>query len=184
MTVVVFGIKSSFEDKKINNHYPMECIEIGAVKVRDGKIVEEFQTFIKPTKVTELTPFCTKLTGIKFEDIEKAPSFGDAMIEFYKFFKDCYIYSCGEFDKKFLIKELKEKKPSFKEVSKLEKFFNYKTLASEIAGSHKNLKLYFGRITGERENDMVHMSNHLDITLNCSHRRALDDSKNLANVYI
>lgn len=184
MTVVIFDIEASCEDRKLNNHYPMECIEIGAVKIKDRKIVEEFQTFIKPSKVTQLTPFCTNLTGIKFEDLENAPSFGDAMLEFYKFFKDCCIYSCGEFDKKFLIRELEEKKPSYEENDKLEKCFNYKTLISEIAGSHKNLKPYFARITGKREGGMVYMSKQLNIALNGSHHRALDDSKNLANVYM
>lgn len=62
----------------------MEIIEIGAVLVeRDQlQIIDEFQTFIKPTKNPILTDFCKELTSITQKDIDSAPIFPIAIAEF------------------------------------------------------------------------------------------------------
>ena len=182
MTVVIFDIECSCEDKKLNQNYPMETIEIGAVKIKDGKVIEEFQTFVKPTKVTELTSFCTQLTGITFEDLKDAPSFEEAILAFYKFFDDSYIYSCGDFDKKFLSNELIEKDPKFEGVSK-ERNFN-KILRGSIVGLHRNLKPHFANITGRKPCGMSKMLSILGLPLEGNHHRALDDTRNLAKIYL
>lgn len=45
-----------------------EIIEIGALKVRDGKVIERFIEFIKPTK--PISTFITNITGITNEMVE------------------------------------------------------------------------------------------------------------------
>lgn len=55
-----------------------KIIEIGAVKVKEGKIQEEFCTFINPG--IKLPERITELTGIREKDIENAP-FIDKKIE-------------------------------------------------------------------------------------------------------
>lgn len=67
------------------NHIEDEIIEIGAVKIAEGKIVETFTTLIKPTK--EITERITQVTGIDNAMVENAPSIADVLPDFYKF---CY----------------------------------------------------------------------------------------------
>lgn len=58
----------------------METIEIGAVMV-DGQTYEvrsEFQTFVRPVRNPQLTPFCRKLTGISPDQVDQAPEFPQA----------------------------------------------------------------------------------------------------------
>ncbi|MEG2204400.1 MAG: exonuclease domain-containing protein, partial [Oscillospiraceae bacterium] len=58
-------------------------IEIGAVRLRGGVIVEEFDTFVDPLQRLSLE--IVKLTGITDEMLEGAPSEADALDAFYAF---------------------------------------------------------------------------------------------------
>ena len=57
--------------------------EIGAVRVRGGEIVEEFQTFVNPE--TSISIEITKLTGITDEMVADAPNEGEALKAFINF---------------------------------------------------------------------------------------------------
>ncbi len=57
--------------------------EIGGVIVRNGEVVEEFDTFVKPGK--PITPKITELTGITNEMVADAPSEKEALEAFLKF---------------------------------------------------------------------------------------------------
>ncbi len=54
--------------------------EIGGVIVRNGEVVEEFDTFVKPGK--PITPKITELTGITNEMVDNAPSEAEALKAF------------------------------------------------------------------------------------------------------
>lgn len=60
-----------------------EIIEIGACKIQDGKIIETFATFVKPTK--KIPKEITELTGITEEMVADAPTINYVMPDFYKF---------------------------------------------------------------------------------------------------
>lgn len=60
-----------------------KIIEIGAVKIRDGEIVESFSTFINPER--KLSDEVISLTGITDEMVANAPTYEQAMPDFYKF---------------------------------------------------------------------------------------------------
>ncbi|MBD5632059.1 MAG: hypothetical protein HDP34_02360, partial [Clostridia bacterium] len=60
-------------------------IEIGAFKVVDGEISESFSTFVNPGR--KLSDEIISLTGITEEMVAGAPSYEDAMPDFFKF---CY----------------------------------------------------------------------------------------------
>ena len=57
--------------------------EIGAVLVRNGQVVEEFDTFVRPPK--PITPKITELTGITNEMVADAPQEGEALQAFLDF---------------------------------------------------------------------------------------------------
>ena len=48
-----------------------EIIEIGAVKFRDRKRIEDFSSFVKPSQ--KLGNFVKTLTGIQQSDVDRAP---------------------------------------------------------------------------------------------------------------
>ena len=58
-------------------------IEIGAVRIKNGDILEEFDVFVDPEK--RLTPEITNLTGITDKMLEGALSENDALDQFYAF---------------------------------------------------------------------------------------------------
>jgi DNA polymerase III subunit alpha, Gram-positive type len=57
--------------------------EIGAVKVRDGKIVDEYSTFVNPEM--PIPEFVQKLTGITNETVKDAPLIAQVLPEFLEF---------------------------------------------------------------------------------------------------
>lgn len=60
-----------------------EIIEIGAIKVRGGKIVDTFQSLCKPED--ELDDYIIKLTGITNEMLEDAPRIDEIIADFISF---------------------------------------------------------------------------------------------------
>lgn len=63
-----------------------KIIEIGAVKVNDGKIVETFSELINPG--IPIPPFITELTGITDEMVQDAPGIVEVMSAFIEFAQD------------------------------------------------------------------------------------------------
>ncbi|MEX3984046.1 exonuclease domain-containing protein [Paraburkholderia sp. EG287A] len=60
--------------------YANEVIEVGwaLLEPRTGAVVQTEQFYVKPT-TSFVSDFCTELTGIRPEQVEYAPSFGDVM---------------------------------------------------------------------------------------------------------
>lgn len=64
-------------------------IEIGAVLLEDGKIVDTFETFVNPEQ--KIYGKTTELTGITNEMLVGKPPIGQVLPEFYKFIGDAVI---------------------------------------------------------------------------------------------
>ncbi|MBU0278402.1 PolC-type DNA polymerase III [Gemella sp. zg-1178] len=80
-TYVVFDVETtglSAERDKL--------IEIAAVKVRDGKEIDSFESYINPRR--NISEFITRLTSISNEDVKDAPFEEEVMTNFYKWLDD------------------------------------------------------------------------------------------------
>mgnify|MGYP004518643559 CR=1 FL=1 len=60
-----------------------EIIEIGALKVREGKVVDRFIEFVRPEK--KIPPMITELTGISEDMVKEAGDCQDVLPDFLKF---------------------------------------------------------------------------------------------------
>lgn len=99
-TIVVFDIETTGLDSEND-----QIIELGAVKIENGNIMEKFSTFVKPTK--KIPYEVVNLTGITQEMVEDAPPVELVIKEFYDFTRGCTL--CGHniinFDLKFIKRE-------------------------------------------------------------------------------
>lgn len=99
-TIVVFDIETTGLDPNTD-----QIIELGAVKIENGNIVQKFSTFVKPTK--KIPYEVVQLTGISEDMVEDAPPIDLVIKDFYDFSRDCVL--CGHnmigFDIKFIRRE-------------------------------------------------------------------------------
>ena len=76
-------------------------IEVGAVKIKDGRIMERFSTFVAcPVRLSEKI---IELTGITDDMLVGAPPVGEVIADFYKFCDGCILVGHNvQFDCKFV----------------------------------------------------------------------------------
>jgi DNA polymerase III subunit epsilon len=81
-------------------------IEIGLLKVTDGKLVKEYRTLLNPRMY--LDPFIESMTGIHPDDLEKAPYFEDIADELSYLLEDSiFVAHNARFDYGFIRSEFK-----------------------------------------------------------------------------
>ncbi len=82
-------------------------IEIGAVRMRDGREVDRFQTFVDPGQPLEKRT--TDLTGITDDMLRGAPAISEALPQFLKFVGDSILVAHNaDFDTTFIQRACKE----------------------------------------------------------------------------
>ena len=145
-----------------------EVIEVGAIKVRNNQIIEKFNTFVRPS--CDIPQLITNLTGITFEDVEKAPDVEDVKKRLKDFIGSYPLIAHNvSFDRAFLEKLLGEKlENEFFDTLELSRFFFpsltshslqnlVKTLTIEKDEAHRALSdammmyLLFQQIVGKLE---------------------------------
>ncbi|SES78225.1 PolC-type DNA polymerase III [Anaerobranca gottschalkii] len=95
-TYVVFDFETTGLDNKIE-----EIIEIGAVKVKNGEIIGQFSSLIKPKK--EIPEKITQITGIRNSDVQQAPNIEEILPQFMEFCNDAILVAHNaNFDYGFL----------------------------------------------------------------------------------
>ena len=100
--LVVFDIETTGLSKDL-----CEIIEIGAVRVADGKVLDRFQSFAKPK--SPIPYDITKLTGITQSMVEDAPDIETVIRDFWAFAGDtCLVAHNAEFDTGFVFKKSRE----------------------------------------------------------------------------
>ncbi len=157
-------------DKSISSK-KMEIIEIGAVMLNSTtlEVESEYQTFVKPILYPQLTDFCKSLTSITQEDVDNAPLFPDALKDFQSWFYPfgSYLFcSWGDYDKN-----------QFKLDCKL---YN---IGYPFASEHLNLKKEYTVVTNSAKKwGMVQVLEQLDLKLEGTHHRGIDDARNIARI--
>jgi DNA polymerase III epsilon subunit family exonuclease len=81
---VVFDLETTGLDQTKD-----EIVEIGAVKMKNGLIVESFETLIKPQ--IPMPTEATKVNHIVDSMLENAPAFSEVIADFYKFCHECVL---------------------------------------------------------------------------------------------
>ena len=67
-----------------------QVIEIGAIMVQNGKVIDSYETFVECAYLPE---YITKITGIEPEDLIGAPTRKEALIGSKTLYGRCHI--CG-----------------------------------------------------------------------------------------
>jgi len=81
----------------INKH---QIIEIAALKIKNNKIKDSFESLVKCNEINE---HITQITGIKTEDTKNAPKLKDVLYEFKLFLSNCvFVAHDVKFDYKFI----------------------------------------------------------------------------------
>ena len=149
----------------------MEIIEIGAVmqSSRTFEIESEFQTFVRPVRHSELTEFCTELTGIVQKDVEEAQHFPEALqaLEQWKTpFDDAFFCSWGAYDKSQFIQDCE-----------------FHQIDYPFTTGHLNLKAEFANTIGRKKGaGITDALRFLGLEFVGSHHRGLDDARNIARI--
>lgn len=139
-----------------------DVIEIGAVKLVNGKIVDRFTSFIKPNGT--LSAEITNLTGITDKMLSDAPTIQEVLPEFIKFIGDgVFVAHNAQFDSGFIRRECRKLGINF-----YNKILDTLTLAQIIYSDLKNHRL-----------DTV--AKKLNINMG-SHHRAVDDANTCAAI--
>ncbi len=95
-TFVVFDIETTGISQRMS-----EIIEIGAVRVEQGRVVGEFNTFARPKLPVPYE--ITRLTGISQDMVERAPEIEEAIEAFWAFAgEDCLVAHNASFDTGFV----------------------------------------------------------------------------------
>lgn len=99
-TIVVFDIETTGLDPTTD-----QIIELGAVKIENGNIVERFSTFVKPT--VRLSYEVSNLTHITDDMLQDAPPIELVIKDFYDFTRGCVLsgHNIIGFDIKFIRRE-------------------------------------------------------------------------------
>lgn len=85
-----------------------EVVEISAVKVMDGKVVDEFTTLVNPG--CPIPERASEINGIYDDMVKDAPSFDKALGDFLEFIGDMILvgHNIHTFDMKFICRDAKK----------------------------------------------------------------------------
>lgn len=168
---LIVDLEATCCERQTIKRHEMEIIEIGAVMVKreDLSSIDSFQTFIKPVRHPVLTEFCKQLTTIAQEQVDRAPSYADAIAAFNAWksaYPNALFCSWGDYDRK-----------QFEQDSRFHK------LPYPFASEHLNLKVLF--TDTQKLPKRYGMNGALElagIPLEGTHHRGIDDARNMTRL--
>ncbi len=156
-----------FDFETTGLHYEQgdRIIEIGAVKIENGKITEKFMTYVDPEK--HIPAESSAISGIVDEDVKGAPKDYEALQDFYKFTRGSILtgYNIINFDMVFLTGQGKNCRWNFD---------------NEVDDVYKLAQKY---VHGVRNYKLGTIAEKLGVTLDNAHR-AVFDALATAEVFI
>lgn len=146
----------------------MEIIEIGAVRIVDGKVTDEFQSMVKPVLHPVLSDFCKELTTISQGEVDGAAWFAEVYPSFMRWIgpKPFVFASWGRYD----IKQLKL------DVARHQLPWN------GGLDRHINIKHAFAAFRQVKPCGMEKALSLAKLPLEGTHHRGLDDARNIARI--
>ena len=167
------------DDTSKNKGTVQEIIEfpVLAIDVKKLEVAYKFHHYIKPTENPILSKFCTELTGIEQNTVDKGILLTEALSKLDDFMKETNIIksnfiiaTCGDQDlKQCLREEAKYKKITLPDY--LKKWINIKFCFNQYA---KN----------DIKQGMVGMLNYLGLQLEGRHHSGIDDCHNISRIAI
>lgn len=167
---LVIDLEATCDDGGGVPRQQMEIIEIGAVLVDAETFTPkaEFQSFVRPVRHPRLTPFCQKLTSITQEDVDGAPGFVAALRALTEFMahQRPLFSSWGNYDKGQFGLDAK-----------------FHGVKLPFGKGHLNVKEAFSRAIGTSKRfGMATALRKLQIPLEGTHHRGIDDARNIAKI--
>ncbi len=145
---------------------PCRITEIGAYRVKNGQVAEEFQTLVNPE--TAIPPFITQLTGISDQMVKNAPKFGEIAAKFLDFIGDSVLVAHNaHFDMRFLNHEIGRV------------YENYRVGNPSLCTVKMSRRLN-PHVENHRLNTLA---NYYSVAL-VNHHRASDDARATAHIFI
>jgi 3'-5' exoribonuclease 1 len=148
----------------------MEIIEIGAALLDSstGPVSSEFAAFVKPVASPELSDFCTQLTSIRQEDVDGADYFWTVFPQFVAWIGDVPFRLCswGAYDLNQFRKDCER----------------HRMPLPATFENHINLKKEFSRLKGVKPMGMKGALAMMNIPLEGTHHRGIDDARNIAKL--
>lgn len=150
----------------------LEIIEIRGVflDIEHRKIVEEYQTFVKPVLFPKLSTFCKELTTITQQEVDQGCSLLDAVLQLQKLTMEHEALFCswGFYDRN----QFQESAQRF-------------GVPYPFGEKHLNLKLAHQQFYGyQRKMGMKAALNFHRIPLSGTHHRGIDDARNITKIVI
>ncbi len=160
-TYVVYDIETTGLSSNFD-----EIIEIGACKVKNGIIIDEFSSFVKPT--VNISAFTTELTSITQDDVRNADSIEVVLPKFKQFFDGCILVAHNAtFDNSHIYANLKK--------------LNMYEGPIPTIDTLQLFRLKYGK--GQKKFGLDAMVKYFDITL-VQHHRAVHDAKATALCFV
>ncbi|MBP3362092.1 MAG: PolC-type DNA polymerase III [Clostridia bacterium] len=158
-TFVVFDLETTGLNKNSDG-----ITEIGAVKIKNGEVIDNFSTFVNPQR--PIPEKITHLTGISDEMVQNAPTTKEILPEFLEFCSGCVLVAQNAgFDTGFIKTACK----------KYGAEYNYSCLDTLILARCLNPEL--------PNHKLDTLSKHYNVILK-NHHRAVDDAAATADVFI
>lgn len=168
---LVIDFEATCCDQGTVPRHAMEIIEFGVVMVDavDFRIVDEFQSFVRPVRHPQLTGFCTRLTSIRQADVDAAPTFPECVAAFKSWlyrYRDVAFCSWGDYDR-----------------NQLQQDCDFHRIPNPVSAPHRNVKRLFSERQGRtKQYGLSGAVRDAGLAFSGTHHRGIDDARNIVRL--